>query len=584
MGRFRDAPSTFDRRPVTQVSDDPAQVSAGWIDIADRIRRQLPNGGRTVIAVECYPGVDLSSLASGLAGSLAPDLLINVEDCTRSRFEIADMLQPHVTDDRVFGLLSHHRLVDFYDEEKLQRQKQQIEAASGILVVFGHGATLACDPDILVLADLPRWEVEQRHRAGRTNWQTDNADEDALRKFKRGYFIEWRIADWHKQALLPEIDFLLDTVQPDEPKLVAGSDFREALHQVARRPFRLVPCFEPGVWGGQWLREVCDLPDGPPNYAWSFDCIVEANSLLLGFGDRTVEIPAIDLVLMEPEALLGARVYARFGPEFPIRFNFLDTMDGGNLSLQVHPRTEYMHRVFGFRYTQDESYYLMDAGEDACVYLGVTNGTAPETMMPALEAAQAGGADFDDSRFVNRWPAKKHDHFLIPAGTVHCSGRNTVVLEISSTPYVFTFKLWDWGRVGMDGRPRPVHLGHGRAAIQFERDMDWTRRELINRFEPLHKGENWREERTGLHETEFIETRRHWFSGPVPHESGGSVNVVNLCQGDAAVVESPSGAFPPLRIHYAETIVIPAAVRSYTVRPAQRDSGELATIKAFVRA
>ena len=101
-----------------------------------------------------------------------------------------------------------------------------------------------------------------------------------------------------------------------------------------------------------------------------------------------------------------------------------------------------------------------------------------------------------------------------------------MVLEISATPYIFTFKLWDWGRLGLDGKPRPIHLDHGVANIQWDRTTEWTRRELVNRIEPLARGDGWREERTGLHEREFIETRRHWFTKPVPHDTRGGVNVL----------------------------------------------------------
>jgi len=176
--------------------------------------------------------------------------------------------------------------------------------------------------------------------------------------------------------------------------------------------------------------------------------------------------------------LLGEAVQARFGDEFPIRFDFLDTMGGGNLSLQVHPPADYIRQTFGMRYTQDESYYLLDAGPDATVYLGLKTGADPAAMLAALDAAQAGGQPFAPEQFVNRWPAKKHDHFLIPAGTVHCSGANSLVLEISATPYIFTFKLWDWGRPGLDGVPRPIHLGTAArrssgTATPSGRDANW---------------------------------------------------------------------------------------------------------------
>jgi len=130
--------------------------------------------------------------------------------------------------------------------------------------------------------------------------------------------------------------------------------------------------------------------------------------------------------------------------------------------LQVHPLTEYIQENFGIHYTQDESYYLMDTSDNACVYLGLKEGIDPDSMINDLLKAEMDGVHFDAERYVKRWPAKKHDHFLIPAGTVHCSGKNCLVLEISSTPYIFTFKLWDWDRLGLDGKPRPINIEHGR--------------------------------------------------------------------------------------------------------------------------
>jgi mannose-6-phosphate isomerase class I len=297
-----------------------------------------------------------------------------------------------------------------------------------------------------------------------------------------------------------------------------------------------------------------------------------------------LELPSIDLLFRRPQALLGEAVHGRFGDEFPIRFDFLDTMGGGNLSFQVHPLTEYIQHRFGMHYTQDESYYILDARSGAHVYLGLREGIDPSEMARALREAQAGGAPFPAERYANKWEARKHDHFLIPAGTVHCSGAESMVLEISATPYIFTFKMWDWGRLGLDGKPRPIHLDHGLANIQWDRTTAWVKRNLVNRVEPLAGGDGWREERTGLHEREFIETRRHWFSKIAPHKAGNGVNVLNLVEGEEAVVESPEGRFEPFLVHYAETFIVPAQAGEYTLRPHGPSEGrECATVKAFVR-
>jgi mannose-6-phosphate isomerase class I len=336
---------------------------------------------------------------------------------------------------------------------------------------------------------------------------------------------------------------------------------------VAAQPFSVVPYFDSAPWGGQWMKEKFGLDPAPPNYGWCFNCVPEENSLLLKFGAVVFETPSINVIFYQPVELLGAGIYREYGAEFPIRFDYLDTMGGGHLSFQVHPLKEYIREQFGMAYTQDESYYMMDAAPDGCVYLGLKEGVQPQAVLAALTAAQAGGPAFDADRFANKWPAKKHDHFLIPAGTVHCSGGGGMVLEISATPYIFTFKLWDWGRVGLDGRPRPIHLNHGAPNIQWDRTTAWVKKNLINAVTPVAQGDGWREEQTGLHAAEPLETRRHWFHKPVPMDTRGTVHVLTLVDGEEIVIESPTGAFAPAVVRYGECIIVPAAVGKYTMRP-----------------
>jgi len=577
--------SNYDKYPVVPVSTSREGSETGWQAVGQRLKASM-RPGRFVVCVECYPGCFEKEIEKELVGALNPETILRAKDCYLPESAIESLCARDLGDDPVFAFMGKYEVSEFLDEHKRAEERRRLSQASGLVLVIGTGATLVAESwDLLIYCDMARWEIQQRQRAGEiTNLGLQNASERPQAKYKRAYFVDWRVADRVKRNLIPRIDFLLDTNQRDEPKMITGAQHLLGLKIAATRPFRVVPFFDPGPWGGQWMKEVCDLPREAENYAWCFDCVPEENSLLLGFGDVEVEIPSINLVFQHPHELLGEAVHARFGTEFPIRFDFLDTMDGGNLSFQVHPLTEYIQQQFGINYTQDESYYLLDAGEGGCVFLGVKEEIDRKQMIADLLQAQEGTIQFDADKYVNRFPAKKHDHFLIPAGTPHCSGKNSMVLEISATPYIFTFKMWDWGRLGLDGTPRPIHLQHGFRNIQWDRTTPWVERNLVNAVDAVAKGEGWREERTGLHEREFIETRRHWFTGPVRHSTNGGVNVLNLCEGREAVVESPTGKFPPFVVHYAETFIVPAAVGDYVIRPhGPSEEQQCATIKAYVR-
>ena len=494
--------SNYDKSPCVQVRSSAVGCQVGWAAILERLRAVASASKSCVVCVECYPGVYEEELERVLADGLRPATVICARSLLKSPQEIERLVGPCLGDDPVFGRMNGIVLEDFFDSGCLAAARQAAgHCNSGLMLIVGTGAALVSpEPDVLVYADLARWEIQMRQRRGEiANLGAANLHENPSLKYKRAFFVDWRAADRLKKTLLPKTNFLLDTNDARVPKMITGDALRDGLQIAARRPFRVVPYFDPGPWGGHWMEEVCDLPKDRPNHAWCFDCVPEENSLLLGFGEVRVEIPAINLVFLQPNHLLGEAVHARFGTEFPIRFDFLDTMGGGNLSLQVHPLTEYIQDRFGMNYTQDESYYLLDAGEDGTVYLGLKEGIDHQAMVRDLRYAQEGGPLFPAEKYINRFPAKKHDHFLIPAGTVHGSGKNSMVLEISATPYIFTFKLWDWNRLGLNGLPRPIHLEHGAANIQWDRTTDWVRRNLINRFEPVASGDGWREERTGLH-------------------------------------------------------------------------------------
>ena len=206
----------------------------------------------------------------------------------------------------------------------------------------------------------------------------------------------------------------------------------------------------------------------------------------------------------------------------------------------------------------------------------------PRPDDPGTAEAECGGRPFAAERFVNRWPAQKHDHFLIPAGAVHCSGRNSMVLEISATPYIFTFKSWDWGRPGLDGRPRPIHLEHGLPTFNGTgirsgcRQPDQPHSEVARRSRV-----GWKSARAstkGVHRDTAPLVR-----GPRAARDARQLACAESCGRSRGGGRKPGGAFEHFVVHYAETLIVPAAVGKYVVRPFSDGVSRCATIRASVR-
>ena len=440
MKKYSNYKSNYDKYPVVQVSETSENVCwQGWPEIVSQLNKSLENVHKPVkvLVVECYQGVYDEEVKSALKGQLPHTLWLAASSAMKTSEEINSFLKSDITDDEIFGYMTRYHMDCYFDEKKIAELREKVAGISaGVVIVYGVGAAYVMpESDVLVYADMARWEIQMRFRRNEiSNVGVDNRMERASLQYKRGFFVDWRICDRFKKTLMSKWDYVLDTNVMGDPKMATAAIVDAGLKKASKSPFRVVPFFDPGPWGGQWMKEICDLDRETPNFAWCFDCVPEENSLYLGFGE-----------------------------------------------VQVHPLTQYIQEKFGMHYTQDESYYILDAEEDASVYLGVKEGIVPEEMINALTEAQHTG-HFEAEKYVGNYPVKKHDHVLIPAGTVHCSGRNSMVLEISATPYIFTFKLWDWGRLGLDGRPRPINIGHGKHVIQWNRTEPWVRREIYNKI------------------------------------------------------------------------------------------------------
>ncbi len=553
----------------------PGMIHGGF----DGLAGYLSNAGTVVI--DGYIGVDWRTFVRNLGKALdkkgIPARFFCIDAALRPVPEILELTKEAMGEEgSIFGRRYPGPLSDLFDPAKLRMIRPA--GAGGIDIVYGCGAALAGWDGPLVYVDLPKNELQFRSRAGGVR-NLGNVDPgDAKMQYKRFYFVDWVVLNRHKQALLPEIGLLADDQRSPEVSFIPGGAFRQALGSMAKNYFRVRPWFEPGPWGGQWMKDHIEgLPQDVPNYAWSFELIVPENGLLLESGGRLLECSFDFLMYANAREVLG-HAHEAFGTEFPIRFDFLDTVEGGNLSVQCHPRPGYIKAHFGESFTQDETYYILEATEDAQVYLGFREDIDPVEFRKALEDSFVSKTEVDIPKYVQVHPSKKHDLFLIPGGTIHASGAGNLVLEISSTPYIFTFKMYDWLRLDLDGNPRPLNIGHAFRNLCFDRKGERVKQEFISRPELMESGEGYRIVRLPAHKDHFYDVRRVEFEEEVTLQTNDRFFVCMLVEGTQVLLRTDGAE---ASFNYAETFVIPAAAGTFQL--INKGGGTARVVQAFVK-
>jgi mannose-6-phosphate isomerase class I len=540
---------------------EPGMIHADFASLAKAI------SGHKQVIIDGYQGVRfndfISELNSVLAFSGIEPLWWNCQTAMKNPEEIDQMISPFLGgDDPLFGFRATLNLMDFFRPDKLENIRPDDSAPVNIL--YGHGAALAGWEGLLIYIDIPKNEIQFRSRAGSVTNLGASSPLPPGEMYKRSYFVDWVVLNRHKKEILNKIDIIIDGQREKEITWMSGQDLRAGLNMLSDNAFRVRPWFEPGIWGGQWIKEHIEgLSEDVPNYGWSFELIVPENGIIFSSDDRLLEVSFDTLMYHSGEKVVGKACYDTYRDEFPIRMDYLDNFDGGNLSIQCHPQLEYIRENFGEVLTQEETYYLLDTKDDAVVYLGFKEDIVPEEFEGALYESYANATPLDVEKFVHQEKAKKHDLFLIPPGTIHSSGRNNLVLEISTTPYIFTFKMYDWLARDLDGKPRSLNIKRAMENLSFERKGDYVTRKLVSHPEIMETGPGWQLESLPTHEKHSYLIFRYTLNTEVQVSTGHKCNVLNLVEGDKAEIHTAGGKI--YELSYGETVVVSAAAGAYTI-------------------
>jgi mannose-6-phosphate isomerase class I len=564
----------YDVYPFCSLGD--GKIFTGYASLASWIAQQ-----KTVV-IDGFGGVFFDKIKDELNSILLAEghsvNWVNTSDFLKEPDEVQQLVAPFLGEyESVWGTKCTLSLSDLFKVEELSAQLP--DELDDINIIIGPGAALANWEAAVVYIDVPKNELQFRMRAGAVYNLGASETNLPFQMYKRFYFVDWVLLNNHKKAILDKITVVADGQWLDTINWMFKSDLAEGLNKLSESSIRVRPWFEPGAWGGQWIKEhIKNLNSDVVNYAWSFELIVPENGLVFESEGNLLEVSFDTLMFQNQQQVLGKHADI-YGDEFPIRFDFLDTVNGGNLSVQCHPRLKYIQENFGENITQDETYYILDCDENARVYLGFQENINPEQFKAVLEESQSAGKEIDIEEYVQSLPAKKHDLFLIPNGTVHSAGAGNLVLEISATPYIFTFKMYDWVRLDLDGNPRPINIDHAFRNLDFERKGSQVTEKLVSKQYVMEQQADWQIVHVPTHADHFYDVHRVEFDSEITIATDNCCHILMLVEGFAIKIETANGSVKEYA--YAETVVIPAAAGSYKLT--NLGSSRAKVVKAFLK-
>ena len=551
-------------------------------------RLEAAPGKSPVAAFDGYATADWSRMINLLSQQLLQRGIaleaVDFREVLKTEEEIHALIDPLLEWDRekdptlLYGRIFRGGYEALLDESRAAGFRTRIaglrssEGTRRVVVVYGSGCLMPRMRDLYDVRcyfDVTPKESILRIRRGEYASLGDRTARPANQVIRRCYYADFEMAVHLRGELLREglLDYYLCSDHPDRLELIPRKALEQIFAALALYPFRCKPVYLEGVWGGTYVKKLRNLPDTMRNCAWVFDLIPMEVSVVVEAGSERLEFPFFTFVQREGEALMGAKCVEKFGGYFPIRFNYDDSYHStGNMSIQVHSGAQYNHDHFDELGRQDESYYVVVAGHHARTFIGFRDDADIDAFIRDIKLADKEYKPVDYLKYVSYEDSKPGLQVMIPAGTVHSSGRNQVVLEIGSlTIGSYTYKLYDYLRPDFDGKPRPIHTWHGERNLARERRTSWVRQNIVQQPREVRSGEGWAEYIVGEHDLLYFTLRRLEFERSIEDDTRGRFHVLTLVDGERVRIRSLDHPERFFDAEYMDMVVVPANMGRYVI-------------------
>ena len=470
------------------------------------------------------------------------------------------------------GLFNHAKADAFL--EGLPAKK----APGKVVAVFGYGSLVKGfreHYDVKCWFDITPQKSMLRIRAGEYANLGKNRTGIINRTIRRCYYCDFENAVQLRKSLFASGDldwYFLDNDRANL-QMMPYEAFSDICSQLVKYPFRAKPCYLEGVWGGTYMKKLRHLPEKMRNAAWVFDFIPMEVSVVVEAGKELLDINYCSFVHKEGVKLMGQTCVNKYKGYFPIRFNWDDSYHStGNMSIQCHSGGKFNVENYNEFGRQDESYYVVITGHEAKTFIGFRDDADIPAFFKEIEAADTKHEECDYMKYVSYEESKPGLQVMLPAGTIHSSGRNQVILEIGSlTIGSYTYKMYDYLRLDFDGKQRPIHTHLGELNVRQDRRYsvihDPSSPEYIVQEPRLDcEGNGWKEYILGENPQMYISLRRLEFEKVCEQDTKGEkFHVLTLVDGERVRIRSVEHPQRYFDLDFMEIACVPASMGKYVI-------------------